>query len=163
MKTNQFTPVLATFAALFLIVTGCSAPAKTETTTAEAAKPDMAATKAEIQALENQYAAAYNARDLKAITALYTNDAVSMVDDAPMLMGKAAIQKDYEASFSKNPPGVTVSFDIVDVFGDENTVNRGGQNDTQRRGWKGSRVWQVYGYLGKTRRQVPLRPGHQQR
>ncbi len=87
----------------------------------------MAAIKTEIQTLENQYAAAYNARDLKAITALYTDDVVSMVDDAPMLMGKAAIQKDYEATFLKNPPGVAISFDIVDVFGDGNTVTEVGK------------------------------------
>ena len=51
MKTNQFTPVLAAFAALLLIMAGCNAPAK-ETTTKTADVSAMTAS--EKQAIETE-------------------------------------------------------------------------------------------------------------
>jgi len=87
----------------------------------------LAPVKAQIQSLENQYADAVNARNAPAIAAFYAEDAVSMTDDAPMLVGRAAIQKDYETTFAKSPQGITTAFEILDVFGDENTVTEVGK------------------------------------
>jgi ketosteroid isomerase-like protein len=44
-----------------------------------------------------------------------------------MAVGKAAIQKEIEGSFEKRPKGATVSFEVLDVFGDENTVTETGK------------------------------------
>lgn len=44
-----------------------------------------------------------------------------------MLVGKAAIQKDLEASMAKSPKGSTVSYDVLDAFGDENFVTEVGK------------------------------------
>lgn len=87
-----------------------------------AAKADMASIKAEIQALENDWAAADNARDANAIAAFYSDDAISMSNNAPKTVGKAAIQKETEESLAKRTQGETVAYETLEIFGDENTV-----------------------------------------
>jgi uncharacterized protein (TIGR02246 family) len=91
------------------------------------AAPDMAKVKAEIQALETAWADADNARDAKAIGALYADDAVSLLNNKPMASGKAAILKDIEASMATKAKGSTISFEVMDVYGDENTVTEVGK------------------------------------
>ena len=130
MKTNQFTPVLAVFAALFLIVAGCNAPAKTETTTAEAAKPDMAQIKTEIQAIETEWARVTTAKDINKVMAFYADDAVEMNDDEPMQVGKAAIQQALVNSWAARKAGTVVSFETMDVYGDGNVVTEVGKTTT---------------------------------
>ena len=117
-----------------LFAIGCSAPAAednsaktTEVTQPEAAQPDLAKLKADIQVLENSWAEADNARDTNAVAAFYADDAVSMVNNKPMLVGKAAIQQEIAASLAKRAKGATVAYDIIDVFGDENTVTEVGK------------------------------------
>ena len=87
---------------------------------------DMSKIKDEIQAMNTAWAVAANTGDAATILAIYADDAISMPDDAPMLVGKAAIQKDIEADFAirKNPK--TVTYETVDVFGDENRVTETG-------------------------------------
>jgi uncharacterized protein (TIGR02246 family) len=91
------------------------------------AKPDLTKLKAEIQALENSWAAADNARNAKAVAAFYADDAISLANNKPMLVGQAAILKDIEENMAKRAKGSTVSYDIMDVFGDENTVTEVGK------------------------------------
>ncbi len=136
MKKNQVFPVLAICITLCLNI-GCNAPATdtgvkaTEATKPMAAKPDLVKIKADIQALETAWAAADNARNANAISAFYADDAVSMSNNKPMLVGKAAIQKDIEESIAKRPKGSTVSYDIMDVYGDENTVTEVGKTTSK--------------------------------
>lgn len=85
-------------------------------------KADMTSIKAEIQDLESAWAAADNARDMNAVLAYYSDDAVSMSNNAPMAKGKAAIQKELAAGMAKKAEGETVSYNTLEVFGDENTV-----------------------------------------
>lgn len=87
---------------------------------------DLAQVKTEIQAAENAWAAALNARDLDALMALYTDDAVSMTNNAPMLSGKDAIRKSQELDFAGMPDGLTYSFEVLDVYGDGNTITETG-------------------------------------
>ena len=93
----------------------------------EAPKPDMAKIKAEIQAIENAWAAASNARDVAAIVAFYADDAISMNSNKPMSVGKAAIQKDIEAEMAKRKENSTVAFETMDLYGDENRVTETGK------------------------------------
>ncbi|MFO7674039.1 MAG: SgcJ/EcaC family oxidoreductase [Lutibacter sp.] len=86
------------------------------------AKADMANIKAEIQGLESDWAAADNARNANAVAAFYSDDAISMSNNAPMLKGKAAIQKDIEQNLAKKIQGETVAYETIEVFGDGNTV-----------------------------------------
>jgi ketosteroid isomerase-like protein len=122
--------------ALSCFAIGCNNAATEKTDTAvkpaEAApamavKPDMAKLKADIQALESSWASLDNARDTDAIAAFYADDAVSLSNNKPMLVGKAAIRKDIAESLAKRGKGATVAYDIMDVFGDENTVTEIGK------------------------------------
>jgi uncharacterized protein (TIGR02246 family) len=90
-------------------------------------KSDMAKVKADIQALENAWAAADNARDTDGVAAFYADDAVSMTNNAPMLVGKAAIKADIAKSLAKREKGNVVAYDVMDVYGDENTVTETGK------------------------------------
>ena len=91
------------------------------------AKPDLPTIKAEIQTLEDTWAVADNARDANALAAFYADDAVTMGNNKPMAVGKAAILQELEASLAKRGKGATVSYEVLDVFGDENTVTEVGK------------------------------------
>ncbi|AUD05775.1 YybH family protein [Spirosoma pollinicola] len=132
MKTNLFTLILAVVALTSVCVTGCNAPAKKEEAATEqaAAKPDMAALKAEIQAIETQWAKATTAKDIATVMSFYADDAVEMNDDEPMVVGKAAIQQSLLKSMEARKAGTTVSFETMDVYGDGNVVTEVGKTTT---------------------------------
>ncbi|MCC6724903.1 MAG: nuclear transport factor 2 family protein [Saprospiraceae bacterium] len=88
--------------------------------------PDMSKIKDEIQALNTAWANAANAKDAATILDLYADDAISMPDGAPALVGKAAIQKDIEADFASSKNRKTVTYKTAEVFGDENRVTETG-------------------------------------
>lgn len=133
MKTKNYLHLATLFIALSICNVACN-QAPTEATTSEvavapvAAKADMVKIKSEIQQLENAWAAADNASDVTALLAFYSEDAVSMGSESPMAVGKAAIQKQLETSMSSRPEGVTVKYETLDVFGDENTVTEVGKS-----------------------------------
>jgi uncharacterized protein (TIGR02246 family) len=85
-------------------------------------EPDMASIKGEIQDLESAWAAADNARDADAIAKFYSDDAISLSNNAPMTKGKSAIQKEIEDGMGKRAEGETVTYNTLEVFGDENLV-----------------------------------------
>lgn len=91
------------------------------------AKPDMAKIKTEIQALNTIWANAVNTKDAATIMSLYADDAISMPDDEPSLIGKAAIQKDVEASTANSKGLVLVTYITEEVFGDEQMVTERGK------------------------------------
>lgn len=134
MKKNYLTRIATVCIACSLFSIGCNTPTeeKAATTSAKeptemaAVKPDMAKIKAEIQALESSWATADNARDTNAVAAFYADDAVSMASNKPMLVGKAAIKKDIEASLGKRAKGATMAYNVLDVFGDGNQVTEVG-------------------------------------
>ncbi|MBA4409178.1 MAG: nuclear transport factor 2 family protein [Bacteroidota bacterium] len=134
MKKKNHSGITAACVALSLFVVGFSASAGEKTaeismlTEQVTAKSDLAKIKAEIQALENSWAAADNARNSDAVAAFYADDAVSLANNKPMVVGKAAIKKDIEANMAKRAKGSTVSYDILDVFGNENTVTEVGKS-----------------------------------
>jgi uncharacterized protein (TIGR02246 family) len=128
MKINLFYSLMA---ACLLMLAACQQTPETPvaTATVEApAPPDMAAIKAEIQAIENDWAKASNARDVATIVAFYADDAVSMADDMPMAVGKAAILKLVEAEMEAKKEGRSVSFETLDVFGDDKMLTEIGKS-----------------------------------
>jgi len=133
MKKNNLRIAALCIALYTTVVVGFSAPvrekANTEAKSAEqmAGKPDLSKIKAEIQALESSWAAADNARNSNAIAAFYSDDAVSLSNNKPMLVGKAAIQKEIVESLAKRVKGSIVSYDVMDIFGDESTVTEVGK------------------------------------
>lgn len=82
--------------------------------------PDLTQIRAEIQAMENTYAAAQNSGDVAAIMPYYANDAVSMTDKAPSASGSAAIMERLKKDLGQNKN--TYQFDVVDVFAGDNLV-----------------------------------------
>lgn len=127
--------LLATICVAFFSATiSCNNPAKEPSTTTQAAAteqksapPDMAKVKTEIQSLETAWSEADNARNINAVAAFYADDAVSMANNNPMLVGRAAIKKDIEAGLAKRVTGSTTLYEVMDVFGNENSVTETGK------------------------------------
>lgn len=132
MNTTTYSRIAPALIALTLFSFAGCAPAPENVATPEPVvvetKPDLAAIKAEIQAIETAFAAADNARDVNAILAFYSDDAVTMGPGEPMTVGKAAIQKSIESGFAKSAAGSTVAYDVLEVFGDGNTVTEVGKS-----------------------------------
>lgn len=132
MNNKNYFLLATAFIAFSLFTIACS-PAPEQAVAPEVmaeqveAEPDMTAIKAEIQAIETSWSTADNAGDVPALLAFYSDDAVSMVSGSPMAVGKAAIQKEMEASIASRPAGITVSYEVIDVFGDENEVTEVGK------------------------------------
>ena len=116
--------------ALSLLVISCNAPAPkvVETPVPVEVKPDMATVKAEIQALESSWSAADNARDANAVAAFYADDAWSLSNDKPTLVGKAAILADITEGLAKKAVGSNVSYEVQDVFVSETHVTEVGKS-----------------------------------
>ena len=100
---------------------------KSDSTQATTAKADPAKLKEEIQTLETAWSNADNARDVNTLAAFYSDDAVSMANNQPMLTGNAAIKKDIETSLAKRPKGSTVSYDVMDAYGEGNYATEAGK------------------------------------
>lgn len=119
--------------ALFFFTVACNAPTNdaaakaAETAKTVVAQPDMAKIKAEIKAIEDAWAAASNAKDVATIVGFYADDAISMNDDLPMLVGKAAIQKGVEAEMARRKENAKTVFETLDLYGDENCVTEVGK------------------------------------
>jgi len=130
MRKLNYSGIATVCVAVSLFVIGCSAPAPkpVETPVVVETKPDMAAVKAEIQALENAWAAADNARDANAVAAFYADDAMSMSNDKPTISGKTAILAEITEGFAKKAAGSTVTYEVQEVFGDENLVTEIGKS-----------------------------------
>ena len=133
MKKNQIFRLMAACVALFFMTIGCNAPTSdtankaVEATKQAVAKPDMAAIKAEIQALENTWATASNAKDAATIVNFYADNAISSDNNKPMAVGKAAIRKNLDEALAKHKPNETVTYETLDVYGDDNIVTEVGK------------------------------------
>jgi uncharacterized protein (TIGR02246 family) len=75
--------VLRAFASVAVVAAGLLA----------AASPAMAQSKATIQKLDDQWAAAFNKGDAAAVAAMYTSDAYVLPSGAPMIHSNSDIQK----------------------------------------------------------------------
>ena len=100
-------PMLAAVAALTLALTGCQQPAPQAPDTRPA---DEAAIKA---ACDDQIKASAAWDAAKAVSG-YTDDAVLMSPDAPLIQGKAEIQKTFEEML-KDKPQLTVGAPKIEV------------------------------------------------
>jgi uncharacterized protein (TIGR02246 family) len=125
----RFSFIFIVAASLFL--SSCKQATESTASTDEAPKTDMNKVKAEIQALETAWSTAQNAKDINALMAMYADDAVSMPDGAPILRGKAAIQAQQEADFAKAKEGNINTYEVQEIFGDENVVTEIGTGVTK--------------------------------
>jgi len=109
-KTARFSFLFAAFAAITLLAASCKQSAH------DSAKPDLAQIRTEIQALENAYAAGLNANNASAVIVYYADDAISMVNNAPIAVGHDALVKMAQDEISSDTTNTTVSFEVVDLF-----------------------------------------------
>jgi ketosteroid isomerase-like protein len=107
-------------AAYLLTFTSCEQAAE--------APVDLAQIKSELQTIEDAWASNLNTQNLDGLMAMYTEDAVSMPDNAPTLVGKDAIRKQQEQEFASTPAGMTYSFEVLDVYANGNTVTETGKS-----------------------------------
>ena len=88
----------------------------TNTTQAPEAALNMDSVKAEIQKLEDAYAAGDKAKDADAIAAYYSDDAISYNSNEEPSVGKAAIKERIAARIAKETAGQVYTYSVVDVF-----------------------------------------------
>ena len=126
MRQTNFLKAAALCALFACNAIACNQPAASETATkTTATEPavktaaDPAKLKSEIQEQETAWANADNARDVAALATFYSEDAVSMENNKPMLVGNAAIKQSMESWMTKRPKGHTTAYDVMDVFGDD--------------------------------------------
>ena len=137
MKKNQIFSFMVACTTLFFTTIGCNSPASdtakkmVETSKQAVAKPDLVAIKAEIQAIENAWATASMAKDAATISNFYADDAVSFINNKPMLTGKAAIRKEIDEELAKQKGVRIVTYETLDVYGDDKTVTETGKTTTK--------------------------------
>lgn len=122
------------FFGLCIIAISCneSGADKTAETTSDSTelvsvKTDAAQLKKEMQELETAWSNADNAGDVNAMAAFYADDAMSLANGKPMLVGKAAIKKDMEENMAKKPKGIKVNYEVMDVYGSDNYATEVGK------------------------------------
>ena len=104
------------FAISGLLFSACTSPAS------ETKAMDMDKTKAEIQGMENAFAAAEKAKDVNAVAAYYSQDAISYNRNDTPSSGIAAIKEHIAKGLAKDTAGNTNVYKVVDLFGDENML-----------------------------------------
>lgn len=113
------------FNLLFILPAVC-ALAFTACQNSSSSTADMAKVRPEIQQVEIAWAEALNTRNIDALMALYADDAVSMVNNGPILTGKDAIRKFQEAEWKSSPSAGTYTFETLDLYGDGETITEVG-------------------------------------
>jgi len=106
----KLTNLLLAFAVSLFAFTSCQQTPQPPT------QPDLAKIRTEIQAMENAFAEAWNARNAAAVVAYYSDDAVSLADKSPILTGKEAILKRTEADFASDTSKTTISIEVMDIY-----------------------------------------------
>jgi ketosteroid isomerase-like protein len=81
----------------------------------ETTKPDKDLVKAEIQAIENRFAATFNNRNTDSLT-YYAEDAVSYFAGQEPVVGLAAIRQHIENELLDFPEGAKISFETVEIY-----------------------------------------------
>lgn len=104
---------LTAFLLLLCFATACS-PEK-EPEKPEIIVPDLEAVKAEIQEIENNFAAAFNTRNADAIT-YYAEDAISYFAGQDPIVGIDAILGHIAEELEEFPEGATISFETKEVY-----------------------------------------------
>lgn len=130
MKKRTFITLL-TLGGMCLLWTACTSPV------APPAAPaiDPAAVTAQLQAMEDAYAAAYMKRDPDAVMNYYADDLVSYAREKEPAQGKAALRQRMAEGMAKDTLGTTPSFKVIEVFaGTDHVTEIGAWTDTDAKG-----------------------------
>ena len=83
---------------------------------------DMAKLKTEIQAMEDAFSAAENAKDADAVVVYYSDDAISYGRNQPPVSGKAAIRQEIANRIAADTTGNYNVYKVVDLFAEGNSA-----------------------------------------
>ena len=83
---------------------------------------DLEKAKADIQAMEDAYAAAEKAKDADKVVVYYSDDAVTYGRNRQPEVGKAAIKEGQAKRLAADTSGNTNVYKVVDVFGEGNML-----------------------------------------
>lgn len=126
----QLKPTILLTCVVLLGAYSCSAPAEKEPA------PDLGQIKAEIQAMEDAYAVAENAKDANGVVVYYADDAVNMPNNEPEVSGKEAILNRIKTQMEKDTSGVTVAFQVQNITAAGNYVIEAGKSTVTHPGGK---------------------------
>ena len=129
MKTNRLALLMATAVVCLIGLAACNTSPKETTPATEATgKADLAKIRTEIQALETDFGTATTTNNLDALLEYYADDAISLANNAPMLVGKAAIGAYYQKHVMNDKK--THAYQTIDVFAEGNLVVETGKSTT---------------------------------
>ena len=111
---SKFQTVICIAASVF-IISACS-------NEKGAATIDLEKAKAEIQAMENAYAAAEKAKDVDKIVVYYSDDAITYGRGRMPEIGKEAIKAGHVKRLAEDTTGNTSVYKVVDLFGEGNML-----------------------------------------
>ena len=98
-----------------LVLSACATTEKEEVL-------DMAKVQAEIQAMEDAYAAGEKAKDADAVAAYYADDAISYTRNKQPLSGKKAIRDNIANNIAKDTVENYNVYKVVDIFAEGNSA-----------------------------------------
>lgn len=132
MRASLRYPALFTAGALALCLPSCNtAPASAEAAPAV----DVAALTAQVQAMEDAYAAASTAKDADAVMNYYADDVISYSHQQPPMEGKASLRARMAERMAKDTLGITPSFKVLELFvGTDHLTEIGSWTDTDKSG-----------------------------
>ncbi len=104
---------------LFILILSVACNQKKEEPTPEAPAIDNEQVKAEIQAIENDFAAVYNTGNIDSLT-YYADDATSYFNGKMPLVGKDAIHQSMKEELDNFVKGDKISFETKEVYVTEN-------------------------------------------
>lgn len=94
-------------------------------------KPDLVQLKTTLQAMEDAYAVAQNAKNADGVVVYYSDDAHSLSNNKPKLIGKKAILAETKSDMASDTTNNVTSFEVVDVFADGDLAVEVGKSITK--------------------------------
>lgn len=127
MEKTYLLLIKTIFMLCFIALAACqTTPKETAPPTDPTGKPDLAKIRAEIQSLETEFGNATTHHDLDALLEFYADDAISLANDAPILVGKSAIGDYYKKDIMGD--GKIHAYQTIDVFAEGNMVLETGKS-----------------------------------
>jgi len=97
----------------------------------EQPKPDLAQLKTTLQAMEDAYAVAQNAKNPDGVIVYYADDAHSLSNNKPTAVGKKAILEAIKSDMASDTTNNVTSFEVVDVFAEGDLAVEVGKSVTK--------------------------------
>lgn len=118
LPSRSFVAVMASLLLVALSLPACAPQGPTPEEQAAEADEQTQADRQSIDSTRADFVADFNAGDIDAVMAYYTDDAVVLSPDAPAAQGQDAIRALFEEQFAAGTPNLSLTSDGVEVHGD---------------------------------------------